>query len=45
MASVARLGENQSVWKHMVREKGALGEKEVEKQLHVPCGEPLFEEF
>ena len=33
-----------SVWKHGVREKGALGEKEVERQLHVPCGEPRFEE-
>ena len=33
-----------SMWKHGVREKGALGEKEVERQLHVPCGEPRFEE-
>ena len=33
-----------SVWKHGVREKGALGEKEVERQLHVPCDEPRFEE-
>ena len=37
-------GELPSVWKHGVREKGALGEKEVEKQLHVPCDEPRFEE-
>ena len=36
-------GGSQSVWKHGVREKGALGEKEVERQLHVPCGEPQFE--
>ena len=36
-------GEPQSVWKHGVREKVALGEKEVERQLHVPCGEPQFE--
>ena len=27
------------VWKHGVREKGALGEK-VERQLHVPCDKP-----
>ena len=33
----------QSVWKHGVREKVALGEMEVERQLHVPCGEPQFE--
>ena len=32
-----------SVWKHGVTEKGALGEREVERQLHVPCGEPRFE--
>ena len=31
-------GEPPSVWKRGVREKGALGEKEVERQLHVPCG-------
>ena len=36
-------GGPQSVWKHGVREKVALGEKEVERQLHVPCGEPQFE--
>ena len=33
-----------SVWKHEVREKGAPGEKEVEKQLRVQCDEPQFEE-
>ena len=32
-----------SVWKHGVTEKGVLGEREVERQLHVPCGEPRFE--
>ena len=37
-------GEPLSVWKHGVREKEALGEKEVERQLHVPCDEPRFEE-
>ena len=45
MTSTGRLGcEPLSVWKHGVREKGALGEKEVERQLHVPCDEPRFEE-
>ena len=36
-------GGPQSVWKHGVREEVALGEMEVERQLHVPCGEPQFE--
>ena len=36
-------GGPQSVWKHGVREEVVLGEKEVERQLHVPCGEPQFE--
>ena len=39
MASTARLG----VGPYRCAEKGALGEREVEKQLHVPCGEPQFE--
>ena len=32
-------------WKLGVREKGALGEKEVERQLRVPRDEPRVEDF